>query len=92
MIAVPEWGVIVLALASAACVRSYFGGVARVVARLWVVAFYAFLWLGPDDYNSSHMVVLSRYGLALLFLSDIIPALVAAYQRRYRRTDDSNPG
>jgi hypothetical protein len=79
---IPEWAVIVLAMASGVTVIRYFGGAARLLARMWIAAFYAFLWLGPNPHDTDIMATLSRYGLVLLFLSDIIPAMMAAYQRR----------
>jgi hypothetical protein len=79
---IPEWVVIAFALGSCVSVYKYFGGHARVLARFWVVGFYLFLWFGPNNYTTNTMAALSRYGLIFIFISDIVPALVAAYQRK----------
>jgi len=77
----PEFIIIILALASAYSVRSYFGGGARVLARLWICAFYLIIWTSFGDYDTPLLATLSRWGLTMLFLADIVPALVAAWKR-----------
>lgn len=68
-------------------VWSYFGGPAKAIARLWIIAFYVFLWLGPNNYDTNVMAQISRVGLMLLFLSDIVPTAMAIYQRRRAKRD-----
>jgi hypothetical protein len=69
--------IIVLALLSSISVFRYFGGNARVLARTWIMGFYIYLLVGPDPHDTPFLASLSRIGLAFLFLSDIIPALVS---------------
>jgi len=85
---IPEIVIILLALASAYVLRPYFGGHAKAAARLWVVGFYMFLWLGPDVYNAKSMSALSRVGWALVFISDIIPVIIGSY-RKYKAGKDA---
>jgi hypothetical protein len=82
----PEWAIILLALGSAWSVRRGLGGLAKSLSRLWQVGFYAFLLFGPDTYSTPTMVVLSRWGLALIFAMDIIPELITWLKHRRGQT------
>ena len=84
----PEWLIIVLAIFSARCVWSYFGGPARAIARLWVVIFYLVVWFDIGHLDTPALAAISRYGLAVIFLSDIIPAIVAKVRRRWGKKYD----
>ena len=86
----PEWVIIALAIGSAISVYKYFGGWTRVLTRLWIVAFYAYIWMGPDPHDTPILARVSRYGLALLFIADIIPAIIAKIQRRKWRGNYGN--
>jgi hypothetical protein len=80
MAKIPEWVIILLALLSAISVYRYFGGRARVLARLWVAMFYVLIWSDYGNLPTDDLAALSRYGLVILFLSDIVPAIITRYK------------
>jgi hypothetical protein len=83
-----EWVIIALALGSALSVWRYFGGAARVGARLWIVLFYIIVW--TDKFDIPILASLSRYGLAFLFLADILPAINGIWSRYAKSKYDNN--
>ena len=88
MLTVPEIVIIALAASSGLATYRYFGGIPKLLTRIWIICFYLIIWFDIGNLNTETLAKLSRYGLVMIFLADIVPAIIAKIQRRQVRNND----
>lgn len=82
----PAWALIILALLSAHVVRRR-QGIGASVPRFYIGFMYAVIaleLLGPPAENNATYVFLNRLGFVVLFLADILPAVVDRLRKKTR--------